>query len=129
MPYVGETVLAIRLITQIASTEGELKGIDISDRSRVHAIRTLALMAKFGVTQILALGGGAAGTAVNPGVGSAIGAIAGAGGAMVLNRLLEPRFQEVATTIVGGDHDEVFYLMNKSAIDKIGDSLAATSVT
>ena len=129
LPYVGETVLAIRLITQIVSTEGELKGIEISDRSRVHAIRTLALMAKFGVTQILALGGGTAGTAVNPGVGSAIGAIGGAGGAMLLNRLLEPRMEEVAIAIVGGDSNEIFYLMNKSAIDELGNSLATTSVT
>ena len=128
LPYVGETVLAIRLITQIVSTEGELKGIEISDRSRVHAISTLALMAKFGVTQVCALGGGAAGTAVNPGVGSAVGAIGGAGGAMLLNRMLEPRMEEVAITIVGGDSNEIFYLMNKSAIDDIGNSLATTSV-
>ena len=129
LPYVGETVLAIKLITQIISTEGDLKGIEISNRSRIHAIRTLALMAKFGVTQVCALGGGFAGTAVNPGVGSAIGAIGGAGGAMLLNRLLEPRIEEVAKTIVGGDGDEIFYLMNKSAIDEIGNSLAATLVT
>ena len=129
LPYVGETVLAIRLITQIISTEGDLKGIEISNRSRVHAIRTLALMAKFGVTQVCALGGGFAGTAVNPGVGSAIGAIGGAGGAMLLNRLLEPRMEEVAIAIVGGDGDEIFYLMNKSAIDEIGNSLATTLVT
>ena len=129
LPYIGETVLAIRLITQIISTEGDLKGIEISNRSRVHAIRTLALMAKFGVTQVCALGGGFAGTAVNPGVGSAIGAIGGAGGAMLLNRLLEPRIEEVAKTIVGGDGDEIFYLMNKSAIDEIGNSLATTLVT
>ncbi len=128
LPYVGETVLAIRLITQIVSTEGELKGIELSDRSRVHGIRALALMAKFGVVQVCALGGGLAGSAVNPGVGSAVGAIGGAGGALVLNRLLEPRFEEVAIAIVGGDRDEVFYLMNKAAIDKIGDSLAATAV-
>ena len=129
LPYIGEVVLAIRLITQIISTEEDLKGIEISNRSRVHAIRTLALMAKFGVTQICALGGGFAGTAVNPGVGSAIGAIGGAGGAMLLNRLLEPRIEEVAITIVGGDGDEIFYLMNKSAIDEIGNSLATTLVT
>ena len=129
LPYIGETVLAIRLITQIISTEGDLKGIEISNRSRVHAIRTLALMAKFGVTQVCALGGGFAGTAVNPGVGSAIGAIGGAGGAMLLNRLLEPRMEEVAIAIVGGDGDEIFYLMNKSAIDEIGNSLATTLVT
>ena len=35
--------------------------------------------------------------------------------------------EEVAIRIMGGDRDEVFYLMNKSAIDGIGSSLAATS--
>ena len=59
-----------------------------------------------------------------------LGAIGGAGitGAMVLNRLLEPRMEEVAISIMGGDRDEVFYLMNKCyAIDAIANSLAATS--
>ena len=127
LPYVGEIVLAVRLITQIVSTEGELKGVEIGDRARVHGIRTLTLMTRFGVTQVCAMAGGAAGTAVNPGVGSAVGAIGGAGGAFLLNRLLEPRMEDVAIRIMGGDRDEVFYLMNKSAIDGIGSSLAATS--
>ena len=127
LPYVGEIVLAVRLITQIVSTEGELKGVEIGDRARVHGIRTLTLMTRFGVTQVCAMAGGAAGTAVNPGVGSAVGAIGGAGGAFLLNRLLEPRMEDVAIRIMGGDRDEVFYLMNKSAIDAIGNSLAAKS--
>ena len=36
--------------------------------------------------------------------------------------------EEVAIRIMGGDRDEVFYLINKSAIDKVGGSLAATLV-
>ena len=35
--------------------------------------------------------------------------------------------EDVAITIMGGDRDEVFYLMNKSAIDVIGSLLASTS--
>ena len=134
LPYVGEIVLGIRLISQIISTEGELAGIDVSERSRVHAIRTLTMMSRFGVTQVCSLAGGAAGTAAGsaiPGVGNAAGAaagaIGGAGAAILLNRMLEPRMEDVAITIMGGDLDEVFYLMNKSAIDTIGSSLAATS--
>ena len=127
LPYVGEVVLGIRLISQMVSTEGELTGVEVSERSRVHAIRTLTMMSRFGVTQVCAMAGGAAGTAVNPGVGSAVGAIGGAGGAILLNRLLEPRMEDVAIRVMGGDRDEVFYLMNKSAIDGIGSSLAATS--
>ena len=135
LPYVGEIVLAIRLITQLVSTESELSGVEISDRARVHGIRTLTMMSRFGVTQVCALagstGGGAAGSAVAPGVGTAAGAtagaIGGAGASILLNRVLEPRMEEVAIRIMGGDREEVFYLMNKSAIDTIGGSLAATS--
>ena len=135
LPYVGEIVLAIRLITQMVSTESELSGVEITDRARVHGIRTLTMMSRFGVTQVCALagsaGGSAAGSAVAPGVGTAVGAtagaIGGAGAAILLNRLLEPRMEEVAIRIMGGDREEVFYLMNKSAIDTIGGSLAVTS--
>ena len=128
LPYVGEVVLAIRLISQIVSAEGEFTGVEVSERSRVHAIRALTMMTRFGVTQVCAMAGGAAGTAVSPGVGSAVGSIGGAGAAILLNRLLEPRIEEVAITIMGGDREEVFYLMNKPAIDEIGSSLAATLV-
>ncbi len=134
LPYVGEVVLGIRLISQMVSTEGELSGVEVSERSRVHAIRTLTIMSRFGVTQVCAWAGGAAGTAAGsafPGIGTAAGAaagaIGGAGGAILLNRLLEPRMEDVAIRIMGGDREEVFYLMNKSAIDGIGSSLAATS--
>ena len=44
---------------------------------------------------------------------------------MLLNRALQPRIEEVAVRLVGGD--DVFYLMNKQAIDEIGQSLAATN--
>ena len=45
---------------------------------------------------------------------------------MMLNRRLEPRIEEVAMKIVGGDSDDLFYLMNRVEIDRIGESLAAT---
>ena len=58
LPYVGEIVLGIRLISQMVSTEGELTGVEVSERSRVHAIRTLTMMSRFGVTQVCAWAGG-----------------------------------------------------------------------
>ena len=134
LPYVGEIVLGIRLISQIVSAEGELRGEEITDRARVHGIRTLALMSRFGVTQVCAWAGGAAGTAAGsaiPGVGNVTagvaGMIGGAGTSILLNRMLEPRMEEVVISIMGGDREEVLYLMNKSAVDTIGKSLAATS--
>ena len=47
---------------------------------------------------------------------------------MVLNKLLQPRIEEVAMKLIGGDADDMFYLMNKVEIDRIGESLAATQV-
>ena len=134
LPYVGEVVLGVRLIHSIISTERTLQGEALSDRSRVHGVRTLALMSRFSVASVCgmagAAGGGAASTSVLPGVGSLggslVGGIAGAGFAMVLNRKLRPHIEAVAVRLVGGDPDDLFYLMNKLAIDKIGESLAAT---
>ena len=50
LPFVAEVILGIKLIHSIVSTERSLKGEELTDRSRVHGIRTLALMSKFGVT-------------------------------------------------------------------------------
>ncbi len=119
LPYVGEVVLGIKLIQNIVSTERALKGVALSDRSRVHGVRALALMSRFGVTSVFA----SAGTAT----GGPVGGLAGGGAAMMLNRMLQPRIEEVAIRLVGGDADDMFYLMNKQAIDEIGASLAATA--
>ena len=133
LPYVGEVVLGIKLIYGILSTERDLAGVDLTDRTRLHGIRTLALASRFGINQVCMWAGGAGGTAagsVMPGVGNAAGllggGLAGIGGGMMLNKLLQPRIEEVAVKLIGGDADDVFYLMNKIEIDRIGESLAAT---
>ena len=136
LPYVGEVVLGVKLIHSIVSTERTLQGEALSDRSRVHGVRTLALMTRFGVASVCGMagvtGGGLAGTSVLPGIGTGVGSlaggVAGAGFAMVLNRKLQPRYEDVAVRLVGGDPDDLFYLMNKLAIDRIGESLAATEL-
>ena len=136
LPFVAEVILGIKLIHGIVSTERSLKGEELTDRSRVHGIRTLALMSRFGVTSVCGMagmtGGGLAGTSVLPGVGTGVGSlaggVAGAGFAMLLNRLLQPRIEDVAVRLVGGDADDTFYLMNKQADDEIGESFAATEV-
>ncbi len=133
LPYVGDVILGLRLIWSMASSERELAGVDLSSRARVHGIRTLALAARFGISQVCVMAGGAGGTALGsvvPGAGNVAGGIggslAGAGVGMGLNRLLQPRIEEIAIGLVGGDADDVFYLMNKVEIDRIGESLAAT---
>ena len=133
LPLVGEVVLGLKLVWNMVKTERELADVDLTDRTRVHGVRVLALASRFGINQVCMLAGSSAGAAAGtavPGAGTVVGGLAGGmaglGGAMMLNRLLEPRIEEVAIKLVGGDADDVFYLMNRVEIDRIGESLAAT---
>ena len=135
LPVVAEVVLGIKLIWGIVKTERQLADVDLTDRSRVHGIRALALISRFGVNQVCLLAGGAAGTAagtVVPGVGNVVaglgGGLAGLGGAVMLNKMLQPRIEEVAMRLIGGDADDMFYLMNKAEIDGLGQSFVTTRV-
>ena len=135
LPFVGEVVLGLKLVWGMVKTERELANVELTDRSRIHGIRALALGSRFGINQLCMWAGGAAGTAagtVVPGVGNIagglVGVLAGVGGGMGLNRLLQPRIEEVAIKLVGGDADDVFYLMNRVEIDQLGQSFAATQV-
>ena len=133
LPLVGEVVLGLKLVWNMVKTERELADVDLTDRTRVHGVRVLALASRFGINQVCMLAGSSAGAAAGtavPVVGNVVGGLAGGmaglGGAMMLNRLLEPRIEEVAIKLVGGDADDVFYLMNRVEIDRIGESFAAT---
>ena len=93
------------------------------------------MASRFGINQVCMLASSAGGTAagsVVPGVGNIAGGLtgglAGIGGGMMLSRLLQPRIEEVAMKLIGGDADDMFYLMNKVEVDQVGDSLAATQV-
>ena len=134
LPFAAEIVLGVRLITRLLGTEKELKGVNVDDRARVHGIRALTLISRYGVNQVLAAAGSAAGgtgASVLPGVGTAVGMAAGGaaglGAGLLLNRSLQPRIQDVALRLVGGDADYLFYLMNKAAIDDLATSFAGTS--
>ncbi len=134
LPHVGEIILGIRLVMDIVSTERDFKDVQLQDRSRVHGLKALVLMSKFGVTTVLTTAGGAggtaAGTALFPGIGSAaggiVGSLAGAGAAAFLNRRLQPRMMQVGMALARVDEDDMFYFRNKRVIDGIGESLAAT---
>ena len=136
LPYAGEIILGIRLVMDIVSTERDFKDVQLQDRSRVHALKALVLMSKFGVTTVFTTAGGAAGsaagTALLPGVGTAVGGIAGsiggAGTAAFLNRRLQPQMMHVGMAVAGVDEDDMFYFRNKMVIDGIGESLALTKV-
>ena len=135
LPFVGEVILGIRLIWDMVKAERELTDVVLADRTRVHGIRALALGSRFGINQVCMWAGGAAGTAAGsiiPGIGNIggglVGLFGGLGSGIALNRLLEPRIEEVATKLVGGDTDDIFYLMNRVEIDELGRSFASTQV-
>ena len=136
LPYVGEIILGIRLVMDVISTERDFRDVELDDRARVHVLKALVLMSRFGVTTVFTTAGGAAGsaagTALFPGVGTTIGGIAGsiggAGTAIFLNRRLQPQMMEVSMGIAGVDEDDMFYFRNKKVIDGIGASLADTRV-
>ena len=135
LPYVGEVVLGIKLILDIVRTERDLADVDLTERSKVHGIRTLGLASRFGINQVCMWAGTAAGSAAGtavPGLGNVVGglggSLAGIGGGMLLNKVLQPRIEEVAMRLISGDADDMFYLMNKVEIDQLADSFSATQV-
>ena len=97
LPYVGEIILGIRLIMDIVSTERDLSEVALPDRSRMHALRALMLMSKFGVTTVCStvggMAGGSAGTLGLPGVGTVVGGIAGSIDRSDSSRDVEPPAQ------------------------------------
>ena len=134
LPHVGEVLLGFKLLRQMVGTERTLGDVALTDRSRVHAIRVLALGSKFGINQVAIFvggkAGGIAGTVLAPGIGTVVGGAAGIGagffGARWLNSRLQPRLEQDAIRLVGVDSDDLFYLMNKVEIDQLGQSFAAT---
>ena len=135
LPYVAEIVLGIKLIYDMVSTERDFKAVNLTDRSRVHALKALVLMSRFGVSSVCIAAGGAAGGAGGsmalPGIGSVaggiVGGVGGAAFAAVLNRRLRNRMLDLAMYLSRIDDDEFFYFRNKVAVDEIGRSMSATS--
>ena len=67
-----------------------------------------------------------------PVIGNVIGWLGGAGAGMYAgrraNELFEPRVEQLATRLVGGDSEDLYYWMNKVEIDQLGQSFATTQV-
>src|SRR6185503_5113260 len=89
LPYIGELVLGIRLLLDIVAVERDFSEVPIDDRSRVHAVKALAILSRFGVSTVCTLLGGKFGGEIGgvagsvfPGVGTVGGAaVGGLGGA------------------------------------------------
>ncbi len=127
LPYVGEIMLGIRLVKDVVANEKALAAVPRGDRTLLHAVKALTLMARFGVSTVLASAGGAAGAGVGsffPGLGTAIGGVVGSvGGAFAagkLNKTLEPYLLDYGLKFAGFTRDDLFYFQNKAPIDQIG---------
>ena len=132
LPYVGEVVLGLRLLLDVAQNEKLLKTMPRDDRNRMHAVRAATLLARFGVTSVCMTLAGAVGTGIGtalPGPGNAIGAlsglVAGAVGAGKLNKHVQPRLLELGMRVGGVEPDDIFYHSHKAAVDGIGETLRA----
>ena len=128
LPYVGEIVLGIRLLLDLIAVEKDFAGVEMSRRGRLHAMKALVLLQRFGVTSLCAFAGGVAGSAL-PVQGSIAGALGGAGLSVYLNRKLRPRAMDLAMWLAGVTPDDIFYLRNKTSIDQLGASLARTAAS
>jgi len=130
IPFVGEIVLGMRFLIGVVQTERDMDTVDIKDRARVHAMKALLLIPRFGIASVCTFIGGAAGQSSIPipGVGAAAGSFAGAGASIYLNRRLRPRMLEIALALTNLGEDDLYYLQNKPTIDNIGLALASTQV-
>jgi hypothetical protein len=125
LPYVGEIVLAVKFIIDVIQTEQHLKEIRIEDRMRAHVMRALVLISRFGLSAVCTTLGTLAGSGAPP-FGPIAGALAGFGASVYLNSKLKGRILELALWITGLSMDDLFYLRNKGALDKLGASFAAS---
>lgn len=119
LPYAGEILAGIKLIKTIVDTEREFSFLGVDERRRLHGVRALLLFSRFGVSTVMTTIGGAAGTAVAPGIGTIIGLIAGVGGAIALNDALKPRMVEVALSLTGLEREDLFYYEHAVRIEAL----------
>ncbi|MEX0775002.1 MAG: hypothetical protein WD042_04725 [Phycisphaeraceae bacterium] len=127
LPYVTEVVLGIRILCDVVRTERDFRTLSLDDRGRMHAMKALVLFQRFGISSVCTAAGGAAGTAILPGLVTAGGAVGGALVAAYLNKKLRPHTLELAMWLLRVTESDLFYLRNKLRIDQIGASLAQTA--
>lgn len=126
LPYAGEILASIRLLGSVVTTEMTFKEADRTTKNKIQVVQTLTLISRMGLTALLLKAGASGGTAIGsiiPGIGNAIGSIAGTavGGvsAMFLNSRLQPRILSLALDICGLEEDDLFYYKNKGRIDQL----------
>ena len=119
IPFVGGIVVAVRLIHTAVKGEREFKDADRTDLNRIHVVRTLTLMSRFGITNVLTSAGAAGGLGAGL-PGALVGGTAGLVGSWRLNKTLRLHMLDLALNITQLTRDDLFYYKNKLRIDQAG---------
>ena len=126
VPYAGAIMMGARLMYNVIKTEKEFSTADRTTKNKMQVVQALTVMSRFGISTVLSTAGGFGGGAIGsiiPGIGNLIGGIAGTiGGAvmgMYLNKHLQPRMLNLALSITGLTHSDLFYYKNKPHIDRV----------
>ena len=121
VPYVGGALLAVSLIRRALKTEREFKDADRTAKNRIHVVRTLTMMSRFGVNAVLTSAGLAGGSALGGGPpGALVGGGAGLGLGLWLNKRLRGHMLDLALNITRLTRDDLFFFKNQRRIDQIG---------
>ena len=130
VPYAAAVIASARLIYSMIRTEQQFKAADRTTKNKIQVVQTLTLMSRMGISTVLAMAGGKGGAlaaSVVPGVGTAVGGVAGsltgAGIGVYLNRHLQPRMLDLALDITGLTHDDLFYYKNRERVEELAESL------
>jgi hypothetical protein len=111
LPWVGEAVLALRLLSEVISTNRKLSSVSLDDRKRIITVRVLCLLARYGVVHICTAIGAAAGGPVGAGIALVV--------SIILNKGLQPRIVEFALDLVGFTENDLFAIMNWSRVEQL----------
>ena len=126
VPYAGAIMMGARLIYNVIKTEKEFSTADRTTKNKMQVVQALTVMSRFGISTGLSMVGGLGGGTIGsfiPGIGNLIGGIAGtvfgAGMGMYLNKHLQPHMLNLALSITGLTHADLFYYKNKPHIDRV----------
>lgn len=120
LPFVAEAALVMKIIQEATQTERDLADVSMIDKLRVQVVKVSKSVSRFFINR----GSMAVGAALGDPTVIGVGLFAG----MKLNDLLKYPIEQAAIRLVGGNSEEMFYLMNKVEIDQLGQSFATTQV-
>jgi len=128
LPYSTEMLLGIRFLLDVSQNKKQMTNIPPNDMRRVHALKALLLMQKFGVSSVLTTLGAGLGTVAIPVplLGTISGAVLGAYLAGVFNKKIAPHSYEIALDLCSLRPDDIPYWKNKNNFDSLGRSFAHT---